>query len=455
MEKRRFAAILVLVMLLTVVFSGCGSSGGGGNANAGTVSGQPEASQPEAGTQDTDQIQGPKEITVLSVLAPDMMPQVLTDFQDKYGAKVNYTDIAIPDLHSKLATIFAANSSEVDVIWTYSAWTAEFGNAGFLVPLGDKISKDLKDDLIPGALEAVQYKNVLYGIPRFLSMRSFFYNKQIFKDAGLDPEKPPETWEEFKNVLSKVTKDTDGDGKTDQFGFLACYGSPNNACMAYEIILYLLDGKMFSDTDEVMFNNDVGVQALANLVELHKAGYVDPASLGISSGTDQVNRFVSGVDATTFGWANIYNIANDPAKSKMIGQLGYGIIPRITAQTASLGGSEGYAISKFSKAQDASLKFLEFVASKDEQKGITIRTGWMPVRYSVFNDPEVQEKVPLSRVVAEQAKYRADRFAAPYAQEVIDALGPRIIEAVNGAKDPKAALDEAAAKAKEIVAKYK
>lgn len=438
MKNQKFATVLVLVFVFVMVFTGCGKT---------------STNSPNSGTS-TD-IKGPKEITVLSVLAPDMMPQVLTNFQNKYGVKVNYTDIAIPDLHSKLATIFAAKSSEVDVIWTYSAWTAEFGNAGFLKPLTDKVSKELMDDLIPGALESVQYKNVLYGVPRFLSMRSFFYNKQMYKDAGLDPEKPPETWAEFKNDLTKLTKDTNGDGKADQFGFLACYGSNNNACLAYEIILYLLDGEMFNDKDEVLFNNDIGLQALTNLVELHKEGLVDPASLGISSGTDQVNRFVSGVVATTFGWANTYKIANDPAKSKMIGQLGYGLIPKIADKTASLGGSEGYAISKFSKAEDASLKFLEYVASKEEQKGITLRTGWMPVRFSVFNDQEVQQGVPLSKVVAEQAKFRADRFAAPYAQEVIDALGPQIIEAVTGAKTPKEALDQAAVKAKEIVAKYK
>ncbi|HHY46950.1 MAG TPA: extracellular solute-binding protein [Firmicutes bacterium] len=410
---------------------------------------------PVVGSAETSKSHAGTTITVLSAPGPGIMPPVLEEFQKKTGIKVNYSEMAIPSLHSKLATLFAAGSSDVDVVWTYSAWTAEFGSAGYLEPLGDKISEDLKKDLIPGALEAVSYKGVLYGLPRFLSIRSFFYNKQMFREAGLNPDQPPKTWEEFKKAAIALTRDKNGDGKADQWGFLSEYGSPNNCVMAFEMPLYLNDGHMFDKDDSVLFNDARGVKALSELVELHKLGVVDPASMGIASGTDKVTRFVSGLVGMQFGWANTYAFANDPQKSKMVGQLGFGLIPRILDHTATVGGSEGYAIPKSSKKKEAALEFLEFVASKESQKGIAMRTGWMPVRYSVFEDREVQRALPLSKVVAEQAKYRADRFAAPYAQEVIDSLGPEILAAVKGIKSPKQALDDAAAKAKQIVAKYK
>jgi multiple sugar transport system substrate-binding protein len=393
-------------------------------------------------------------ITVLSGPMPYMMPKVLEDFQKQTGIKVDYSEMALPSMHSKLATIFAAKSPDIDVVWTYSAWTAEFGSAGFLEPISRRISPELKKDLIPGALESVTYKGVMYGLPRFFSIRSLFYNKKLFSEAGLNPEKPPQTWEEFKNACVKLTKEGTG-GRPAQWGYLGEYGAPNNCVMSFEIFLYLNQGHMFNNKDQVLFNDKRGVKALSELVELHKLGVVDPASMGIASSTDKVTRWIQGIDGIHFGWNNTVNFSNDPTQSKIVGQLGYGMMPVFEKQSASLGGSEAYAISKFSKKKDAAFKFIEFVASKEVQKGIALRTGWMPVRYSVFDDPEIQEKLPLSKVIAKQAKFPAYRFAAPYAQEVIDALGPEILLAVKGSETPKQALDNAAARAQMIVMKYK
>jgi multiple sugar transport system substrate-binding protein len=426
MMKKRSALLLVTFLVVTAL--SCGSAWGA-----------PKVSK----------------ITVLSGPGPGIMNPVIAEFQKQTGIHVDYSEMALSSLHSKLATLFAAQSSDVDAVFTYSAWTAEFGNAGFLEPINKKISKELKADLIPGALEAVSYKGVIYGLPRFLSIRCLFYNKQLFQKAGLNLNQPPTTWDEFKKAAVKLTKDNDGDGKPDQWGFLSEYGSSNNCVMSFELFLYLNGGQMFNKKDAVQFNNEKGVKALSQLVELHKLGVVDPASMGIASGTDKVTRFVSGQVAFQFGWANTYKYANDPTISKMVGQLGYGMIPRIGKVTASVGGSEGYAINRFSKRKAAALKFLEFVANKESQKGISLRTGWMPVRYSVFEDQKIQETLPLSKTFLAQAKYRADRFAAPYAQEVIDTLGPEILAAVKGIKSPKQALDDAAVHATQIVAKNK
>jgi multiple sugar transport system substrate-binding protein len=399
---------------------------------------------------------GTSSVTLIDVPAPDLMGNIFANFTKDTGINLKYMDVTEDSMHSKMATLYASRSSDFDLSWSWAGYTAEFANAGFLEPISDKLSDDLKKDLNPGAYESVSFKGILYGLPRFMSMRSFYYNKKAFRDAGLDPEKPPKTWDEYVKVLKQVTRDTNNDGKIDIWGILLDYGAPVCCNITYELALNLRGGKVVDENGNVLFNNAAGVKALEDIVELHKLNVVDPASFGMVTGVDHVERFVTGNVATMFGWPNTPNYVNDPTKSKMVGELGMGIVPMVDGKSATLGGSEGYVLSKFSKSKEAAIKFLEYVANAKNQKDICLRTGWLPVRKSVLQDPVIIAKVPLTKIIAEQTQYPVARWGAPYADEIMNnALGPAILDAVQLKKAPKAALDEAAAKAKAIIDKFK
>jgi hypothetical protein len=70
------------------------------------------------------------------------------------------------------------------------------------------------------------------------------------------------------------------------------------------------------------------------------------------------------------------------------------------------------------------------------------RTGWMPVRTSVFSSPELREANPLVAHVDKQMRYPVYRFAAPYAEEVINMFGNEILTVVKLEKDAEQAIED-------------
>lgn len=113
-----------------------------------------------------------------------------------------------------------------DVINTTSEWLPELAVRNALLPLDDYCKEQglSKKDFIPVYWEMLSYNNMIWGIPLTPSSTAIFWNKDLFKEAGLDPEKPPRTpreWEEYAYKLTKRNKS----GKIVQSGFFPSWPS--------------------------------------------------------------------------------------------------------------------------------------------------------------------------------------------------------------------------------------
>jgi len=424
-ERRSIIAFVVILVLVTVSFAMAFAS----------------TEKPYEGTKlvilsASDGVEGSKTIS-------PHIPQ----FEKETGIKVEFVELSQTNLHTRLATIFATGSAATDLVWTWIAWTAEFANAGYIEDITDWLTPEEWDAFLPAALNCITYKGRRYGIPKFYSVRSFFYNKKMFREAGLDPNKPPLIWDDFVDCAKKTTNK-----EAEKWGVLHDYGSNTSLLILFQEHLVLTGGRITDDEDNIIFNSDEGVLALEKIVELNKLGVVDPASFGIGEGPVKRSRWIQGNDAMEWGWAADYNLSNTSKQSKIAGEVGAALIPSIVTSGA-LTGSEGYAISKFSKNKEAAFEFLKFMSRPEIQKDMTIRTGWYPVVQSVFYDNEAREKNPLINVVIEQVKFPTYRFGAPYATELTDVLAPELLLAIKGEKPPKQALDDAA-KAAEAILKY-
>ena len=82
---------------------------------------------------------GSKEFRIISPWLPE--------FEKRYGVKVNWNEMSIGNLHTRLATLFAAQSPEADIVWTGHKFTAEFAAAGGLLDVTDRLPQDLIGDL--------------------------------------------------------------------------------------------------------------------------------------------------------------------------------------------------------------------------------------------------------------------------------------------------------------------
>lgn len=367
-------------------------------------------------------------------------------FESKTGIKVaTYQQGNFNDLHDKMATMFAAQDSSFDVVMTWAGWSAEFGQAGWLQEL-DKST--VPADLIQPALDAVSWKGKVYGLPKFTSVQTMFWNKSLMKGAGLDPAKGPESWDEFVKAAKSLTKE-------GQYGYACDMGNPAGAYQNFLRMLLLNGGEMYDADYNPTFASEQGVEALTKLVELlqvHKV--MDPSSLQITNASDLGDLFARGKTGIVFNWPFQYAVATGKKSTLTADTVGNGLIPGISVRSASIDGSEGFAINKYSKNKDAALAWLQFVTTGEVQKEIVQKEGWFPVSKSVLDDAASVKALPILKTYQESTKFVTKRYGTPWSSEFDQALSVQLINAMNGKTSPKDALDTAQTAAQGLVKKY-
>jgi multiple sugar transport system substrate-binding protein len=116
---------------------------------------------------------------------------------------VTIENVAIPyiEMRTQLLTQ-SAGGNPPDVMQLSGAWAHELGGFGALIDLNTLAEADFLADNYAGGLEAGTYNDALYAIPYGMSPHGLWWNKELFEQAGLDPEQPPQTMEELFEVAA-------------------------------------------------------------------------------------------------------------------------------------------------------------------------------------------------------------------------------------------------------------
>lgn len=135
--------------------------------------------------------------------------EALQEFKKLYpDIDVKFTVFPYNEYRDKLL-VAAAAGNPPDVSVVDQIWNPEFAAAGFIIPLDDFVAqsgKVKKENYFSGAWDSALFQGKLYGIPFDVGVWALnYYNKELFRKAGLDPEKPPVTWDEFYEFAKKMT----------------------------------------------------------------------------------------------------------------------------------------------------------------------------------------------------------------------------------------------------------
>lgn len=415
-----------------MLLAGCG---GGGDTTAG--GGNPTKAPSGGG----------KTISILDDNTNKIFKQSVIDaFTKKTGIKVaRYEQANFNDLHDRLATAFRAQDSTFDVVMTWAAWSAEFGQAGWLEPLP---RSEVPADVLPAALDAVSWNGKVYGLPKFASAQTMFYNKTLFRQAGLDPERPPASWDEFASAAAKLTSG-------DVFGYACDMGNTDGAYQNFIRTLLLNGGSFYGPDDKVTFNSPEGVDALSRLVGLLRTQKVmNPSSLQITNSSDLNTLFAGGQVGIVFNWPFQYAEAIKSGSKLDKRTVGNALIPGIKVRSASIDGSEGFAMNHFAKNKSAALEWLKFVTTPEVQRRMVAEEGWLPVTKSLLEDREVETDLPVVATYREESRFAIKRYGSPWYSKVVDDLSANITKAMLGQMSPKQALDGSAQNATDIISQY-
>ncbi len=269
--------------------------------------------------------------------------------------------------------------------------------SGAIVPVGDLASKEDLADIYPGFWDYNKFGAQIVSMPYNNSIPLLYYNKDLFTAAGLDPNKPPATWDDLVTAAKALTKDTNGDGKPDQWG-LNTYTDTHYYLSA---MIMQNGGKILSDDGKkVVYNGAEGVEALqfwADLVNKHK---VMPSNQHAQAQPD----FVSGkLGMLMRSSATLATIQND-AKF----QVGVAPLPCKKSCSEPLGGASLLIFKTTPEKQKAAWEFAQWMTNVDNTVDLFIQTGYVPLRKSASDSQALKDymkKSPNAQVVVDALKY--------------------------------------------------
>ena len=194
------------------------------------------------------------------------MPYHMTEFNRTHPNIIVEPTLLPWNEHEKkiLTSILSENPPDVVFLVTPVAkWATRLA----LTPLDSLIKRDKFDTtaFFPALWKEMSFQNHVYSVPLYSNAYAFFYNKRIFKEAGLNPEKPPRTWDEVMEYSKKITM-KDAKGNYSRMGFIPTYGNAQTAIiMAWE-----LGAKILSNSGtKVNLTDPAVVKAMDWMVKYH------------------------------------------------------------------------------------------------------------------------------------------------------------------------------------------
>jgi multiple sugar transport system substrate-binding protein len=276
------------------------------------------------------------------------------------------------------------------------------------------------------------------GVPIDTHTMNFYYNKKLFADAGLDPEKAPATREEFEAAIKAVQDNTDADG----YQMVASGPGANFLVGIQFAALFYQGGGEWTNADytEATFNSQAGVDAAAYLKHL-----VDDLGVPKVESDAEINAFQQGKNAMVMSGIWETTRYNDALGA----DLGVAPIPAIFGE-GTWGGSHNLAVTSAAEGdlRQGAYYFIDWFSRHSLDWGAA---GQIPARNEVRESPEFQDAsgeglLPLIAQVAplaESVKFLPTIPGGGDLLFVANGAGEAATFAINGT-DPKQALDAAA-----------
>ncbi|MEU6665798.1 sugar ABC transporter substrate-binding protein [Streptomyces sp. NPDC046727] len=358
---------------------------------------------------------------------------LIADFEHKYpGTHVKWVDQPAEGYADKLSAD-AGGGTLPDVVNVSPDLVAPLARAGLALDL-DKAAATYRSEYLQGAWASHQVPGMkgTYAFPWYLNTGPLFYNKALFEKAGLDPDRPPKTYDElFADALTMAHK---SDGKVatlanvptiEDFGR---YGVP----------------LMNEQGDGFAFNDAKGVELLTKYKQLYDAKALDPQAL-TATGESAGKKFLTGAVAMNPGSAlDLGNFKkNAPSLYRNIG---------ITDQITSTGHVNMYVmgvmVNSRTRHTPAAVAFAHFVTDARNQMSFAKKVAIFPSTAGSLDDPyftkeDGTDETRVRIAAAKSLKSAVNYTPVLFSEQMKTALRNEVAKALQGKESPKEALDNA------------
>jgi multiple sugar transport system substrate-binding protein len=376
----------------------------------------------------------------------------IPEFEEQTGIKVEVIELPYEQTLSKSILEAKNASGAYDLIQINRPSLAALAEPGLLLPLEEYISKDLVDDLFPVHRNYATFDGKLYAVPHSNDLRALYYRTDLFTEAGI--EKAPETWDEMVAAAEKLNAPDKG------VNGLLLAGSPKGpGVWVLSDFIYQAGGSILDDQGKVALDSPEakkGLQFMTDLVNKYK---VAPSGTADYMWGDTRNNFAQGRGAMVIEFNDIIPLL-DGADSAVKGKYDLALLPGdARGGTNNAGWLLGIPVG--AKNPACAGKLIDWIMSPEIQAHMSRESGTLSGRASVIDKliAEGADDLPTGDVNGKarwefykkviDTTYELPRTSVE--PQIEDAMAQAVTAALSGAQAPDAALDEAAAKVREIL----
>jgi len=303
----------------------------------------------------------------------------------------------------------------------------------------------------PAFMENSQTGGKTWGIPFQRSTVVLFYNKDAFKEAGLDANKPPATWTEMREYAQKLTK-RDASGNVTQWGVqIPSSGFPY--WLFQGLVIENGTNLMNQAGTQVYYDKPEVVGALSYWLDLVNKYKVHPPGI-VEWGTTPKDFFERKV---AMMWTTTGNLTNVKNNAKF--DFGVAMLPAEKRRGSPTGGGNFYLFKKSTPAQrEAAFKFIKWMTTPERAAQWGIDTGYVAVRADAWATPAMKKYVegfPAAAVARDQLPFAKAELSTHDNQRVTKALNDGLQAALTGTKSAAQAMKDAQREADRLLRSYK
>ena len=324
-----------------------------------------------------------------------------------------------------------------------------------VVPIDDFVKtaddKAWLETFYPAFMENAKLKGKTYAVPFQRSTPVLYWNKDLFKAAGLDPDKGPANWAEMREMAKKLTR-KDASGATTQWGIQI--PSDGNTAWLFTGMTTGNGARLTNaDGNKVAFDDPKVIEAVQNWHNLSKVDGTQPSGL-ISWGATP-RDFLEGKAAMI--WHTTGNLTNIKTNAK----FGFGVayLPGNRQNGAPTGGGNFYVFKGVPKEkQEAAYKFIKWMTTPARAAEWSIKTGYVATSEAAYATPAMKaytDGFPQAIVARDQLKYAVSELTTHENQRVAKVFNDSLQAVMTGAKPADVALKAAQAEAERVLKDFK
>ncbi|TDL05871.1 sugar ABC transporter substrate-binding protein [Mycolicibacterium obuense] len=422
------SAVVALIGALALVLSACAGSGG------------PEQSQATGTGEVAKDTSGTVRILMENVPDTDIVKSMVADFNKSFpDIKVDIESLTYDQMRDKLVSSFQSSTPNYDLIVVDNPWMVDFANAKFLQPLDARIDStpdyDAGDFFKP-LTDITTVDGVRYGVPFYNYALGYLYNAD---DLAAANQQVPTNLDQLVSVSKALkTPERAGIAMQPQRGY-KIFEEWGNWLFAAGGSIYGADGKVSLNTPEAK-------RALEAYIDTYKTAA--PAN-SLNWSMDEAQRSVSANQSASminYNWQ--LPAINEPGSGPAAGKVKLAPIPG----GKQVLGSWSWAIPANSASSDAAWAFASWITAKPNDV-TRVEKGGAAIRKSTLADPAVLQGkygADYYKTVEQLLADSAPLSQGPSGEEMIQAVGTELNEAVAGTKSVDDALAAAQAAAEKI-----